>query len=150
MARDPARTYREAAVRGATPIGLIVILYEEVIRSIRGAQRGLRENNIEQKTNSLTHALSVIGHLQVTLNFKDGGDIATNLSHFYNLSRARILEASLALNNELLESIVADFHAIARAWQQADQAIGHSNAGPDDVSRVAQSVETVAAIHGPR
>jgi flagellar biosynthetic protein FliS len=88
---NPARTYRENAVRAASPVGLIVILYEEVVRSLRRAQRGIQQGNIEQRTLGLTHAVRVIGHLQSVLNFDDGGDVARNLSAFYNGARTEIL-----------------------------------------------------------
>jgi len=50
---DPARMYSESAVRGASPLGLIVILYDELIRNIRKAQRAFEAGNVEQRSNSL-------------------------------------------------------------------------------------------------
>ena len=139
--RDPARAYRESAVRGASPVGLIVILYEEVIRSLRRAMRSLQENNIEQKTLALTHALEVISHLQVTLNFKAGGEVANSLSHFYNMARAKIIEANLSLDRGVLESVVTDFSALAQAWQEADKTIGNANISSEDVIRIVSRQE---------
>ena len=48
--KDPARAYRESAVRGASPVGLIVMLYEEVLRTLRRAQRAIQQNDIEART----------------------------------------------------------------------------------------------------
>ena len=79
---DPARMYSESAVRGASPLGLIVILYDELIRNIRKAQRAFEAGNVEQRSNSLRHALEVVGYLHSILNFERGGDVARNLARF--------------------------------------------------------------------
>lgn len=121
--KDVTRAYRESEVRGATPVGLIVILYEEVVRSIRRAQRSLQQNNIEQKTLALTHALEVIGHLHATLDFEHGGDVAKNLSRFYTFSRAKILEANVQSNYQTLEMLANEFASFAQTWRQVDRAV---------------------------
>lgn len=124
--RDPVRAYRESSVRGASPVGLIVILYEEIMRSLRKAMRAVRENNIEDRTQGVNHAIQVIGHLQATLNFEAGGEVAKNLSHFYNLSRTKILEANMRGDAGILEQLVADFLQVASAWQELDRRISAS------------------------
>jgi flagellar secretion chaperone FliS len=121
---DPVRMYRESAVRGATPVGLIVILYEEVIRSLRRGQHSIEQNEIEQRTGGLNQAIRIIGHLQAMLNFDAGGEVARNLSHFYNVARTEILEANRTGDAAALGSLAGDFSALREAWQQTDHALG--------------------------
>jgi flagellar protein FliS len=138
--RDTARFYRESAVRSASPVGLIVILYEETIRSLRKAQRALKQKNIEQRTLELTHAIKVIGHLQSVLDFDRGGAVARNLWAFYNTARTAILSVTHESGNEILESLAADFSNIAQAWQQVDREITASSAGET-------SLTAISAVH---
>jgi len=126
--KDPARFYRESAVRSASPVGLIVILYEEIIRSLRTAQTALKQKNIEQRTLELTHAIKVIGHLQSVLDFERGGAVARNLWNFYNAARTAILGVDRDSGNEILEALAADFSSVAQAWQQVDHEITASSA----------------------
>ncbi|MGA2718858.1 MAG: flagellar export chaperone FliS [Candidatus Acidiferrales bacterium] len=128
---NPARTYRENAVRAASPVGLIVILYEEVVRSLRRAQRGIQQGNIEQRTLGLTHAVRVIGHLQSVLNFDEGGDVARNLSAFYNATRTEILRPGNASADEAIGTLAAGFSTLAETWKQVDREIGDASA-PND------------------
>jgi len=121
--RDPARAYRESIVRGASPVGLIVILYEEIIRSIVRARRALHENNIEQRTLALTHALHVIGHLQAVLNFEKGGKVARHLTLFYTVMQSKILEINIRPTVEALDWLVAEFSKVAEAWQEVDREV---------------------------
>ncbi|MGA8221455.1 MAG: flagellar export chaperone FliS [Candidatus Acidiferrales bacterium] len=126
--RDAARTYREEGVRGASPVGLIVILYQEVHRSILKAQQALLQGNIEQRTTELNHAVEVIGHLQSTLNFEKGGEVAPKLSRFYNVARAKILEANILSSKEILEWLSQEFSAHIEAWQTVDRAVSDQEA----------------------
>jgi flagellar protein FliS len=123
---SPARTYRESVVRGASPVGLVVILYEEVIRSISRAQRALRENNIEQRTLAFTHAIDVIGYLHAILNFEQGGKVARHLALFYTTMQSKIFEANLRPTTEAVEWLAAEFTKVAEAWQEVDRVVSRS------------------------
>jgi flagellar secretion chaperone FliS len=120
---DPARAYRESAVRGASPVGLIVILYEEIIHSMRKAQRALQSGNIEERTRALNHALAVVGHLQGVLNFEKGGQVARDLSIFYDFVRTKILDANVRTDSVAIEWIVAECSTIKQAWEAVDMRI---------------------------
>ena len=120
---DPARMYRESAVRYASPVGLVVILYEEVIRSLRRAHQAFQLNQIEQRCHSLTHAIQVIGHLQGVLDFDKGAEVAQNLSNFYNVARNVIVQCNNSGNGDRLISLAGDFSNLAQAWQQVDHEV---------------------------
>jgi flagellar protein FliS len=124
---NPALYYRESAVRSASPVGLVAILYEEVIRSLRKAQRALRQGDIEQRTMELSHAIRVVGYLQSVLNFEQGGTVARNLSDFYNAARTAMLQANSDGGDSILESLAGDFANLTGAWRQVDQELGYSS-----------------------
>lgn len=126
--RDPARIYRESAVRGASPVGLIVILYEEIVRSIRKAKRAFDAGDIEARGRALTHAIEVIGYLQSILNFEKGGDVARNLSDFYNFMRGKLFQTHIKPTHEDLETMANEFAKLAVSWQQAERSLAETNA----------------------
>jgi len=138
--RDPARAYRESAVRGASPVGLIVILYEEIIHSVRKAQRSLQSGDIEERTHALNHALAVVGHLQGVLNFEKGGQVARDLSMFYGFLRVKILDANVRADNPTMEWIAAECAKIKRAWELVDQQL----AGDQITTDLAEEVPVLA------
>ncbi|HUK54720.1 MAG TPA: flagellar export chaperone FliS [Candidatus Binatia bacterium] len=121
MREDTAKLYREAAVRGASPVGLVVLLYEEALRDLRRALAAVARRDIEERTLSLSHALQVIGYLQSVLNFERGGRVAVQISAFYDFSRSRLLEANLQNSSEILEHLLHEFTETAEAWRQ----VGH-------------------------
>jgi flagellar protein FliS len=134
--RDPARMYRESAVRGATPLGLIVILYDEIVRSIRKAQRAFEAGDIEGRSKELTHTVEVIGYLQSILDFEKGGQVARNLSNFYNLMRGKLMEIHIKPTHEGLEMLAHEFAKVGAAWRQADVATSQPSAGSEGAPEI--------------
>lgn len=132
--RDAARAYRESAVRGASPVGLIVILYEESIRSVRKAQRALQNGNIEERTHALNHAIAVVGHLQGVLDFEKGGLVARDLFVFYSQMRSRLLEANAKADDQIMESIAVEFSKIKEAWQAVEHQISAAESEGDQLA----------------
>ena len=61
---DARSSYREATARGASPVQLVILLYEQAIEDLRRAVLALEKGDIEARTCSLNHALMVIGQLQ--------------------------------------------------------------------------------------
>jgi flagellar biosynthetic protein FliS len=51
--------YREADVRGATAVRLVVLLYEQIIRDLTQAAQAIEQNDIESRTKFINHALLV-------------------------------------------------------------------------------------------
>jgi flagellar protein FliS len=141
---DVARAYRESAVRGASPVGLIVILYEEIIHSMRKAERAVQSGNIEERTRSLNHALAVIGHLQGILNFEKGGQVARDLSTFYDLARTKIMDANMQTDNVAIEWIVRECSVIKQAWERVDMQVSGEQGRADAAEQV--TVETIPAL----
>src|SRR5271155_5270760 len=141
---DAARAYRESAVRGASPVGLIVILYEEIIHSMRKAQRALQSGNIEERTHALNHALAVVGHLQGILNFEKGGQVARDLSTFYDSARTKILEANVKNDSAAIEWIVTQCSVIKQAWALADLELSGKQGRMDAAEAPAEAIPRMA------
>ena len=140
--RDAARMYRESAVRGASPLGLVVILYEEIVRSIRKAKRAFESGDIETRGRSLTHAVEVIGYLQSILNFDKGGQVARDLSQFYNLMRVKLLEVHIQPTPDGLEMLAREFAKVAAAWQQAERLVAQQRASAQAPAAVRIDIPT--------
>ena len=123
---NPARFYRQIATHGASPVGLVVLLYESALESLHCAMEALDANNIEVKTYELDHVLAVIGHLQGSLDLSRGGEVARNLDNFYQIARARILAASSTKSKAILEQLSSQFLSLREAWEQVDRSIASS------------------------
>jgi flagellar secretion chaperone FliS len=110
------RYYREATVAGASPIALVVRLYEKIIEDLREAIKALEQNKIELRTAKINHAILIIGCLDSKLNFAEGGKVAEQLRTFYSALRANLLQAQLKQSKEVLARVITDLLAVREAW----------------------------------
>jgi flagellar protein FliS len=112
-----ARKYRELAVKAATPVGLIILLYDLAIESLARATREIEAGNIEARTAELNHALDVISELQRSLNFEAGGEVARRLTDLYDVARGKILQANIKSSKEIVLGLSGVLTSIREAWQ---------------------------------
>ena len=119
---DAKSSYREAAVRGASPVKLVIFLYEQAIEDLRRAVIALEKGAIEARTRAINHALDVIAQLQGTLDMKRGGEVARNLQQFYHVTRASLIEAQLKQSARILERKIEQLVLVREAWLEVDVA----------------------------
>jgi len=118
---NPRLAYRQAAVETATPLGLVVILYDLVIEDLAKAVAAIGCGDVEARTAAIHHALSVLEQLQGRLDFEKGGDVARQLDRFYSMIRGKMLEAQMKCSREIFEELAALVSDLRRAWKQVEE-----------------------------
>jgi flagellar secretion chaperone FliS len=124
---DARSSYRESTVRGASPVRLVIVLYEQAIEDLRRAVIALDKGAIEVRTREINHALLVIAQLQGSLNMERGGEVARNLARFYGLVRAGLTEAQLKQSSILIERQIAQLTEVHEAWLEVERATGKAD-----------------------
>jgi flagellar protein FliS len=114
-------SYRQTTVQGASPVRLVVLLYEQVIQDLTHAMRSVEKNDIEQRTRQINHALTVLGYLQSTLNFENGGEVAQNLNRLYNVVRAALTKANALMDQRLISEQIDCLLQVREAWLEAEK-----------------------------
>jgi flagellar secretion chaperone FliS len=140
-----ARQYRELAVKSATPVGLIIFLYDFAIEALLRASREIDAGNIEGRTAELNYCLSVISELQRSLNFEQGGDVAKRLTDLYDVSRTKILEANIKSSKEIIERLAQVLASIREAWQVVEK----KNAGKTGAEPAPEAPRMTPAASSP-
>ena len=121
--KNARAAYNDVAVRGATPVGLVILLYEQAIQDLQRALVAIRDNNVEQRTCEMNHALMVIGHLQGTLDRKNGGQIAANLDDFYERFKKNVMTAQAQVSPEMIRKQITDLLELREAWVEVDHTL---------------------------
>ncbi len=119
---NPGFSYRESNVRGATPVRLVICLYEQAIEDLRRAVIAQESGKIEARTREINHALTVIAQLQGSLDMERGGDVAKNLAKFYGLLRLGLAEAQKKQSVILLEEQISQLVEVHEAWLEVERA----------------------------
>jgi flagellar protein FliS len=133
---NPRTAYRENDVRGATAVRLVVLLYEQLVQDLRQALQAIEQNDIELRTKRINHAILVIGHLQSPLDFANGGKVAQDLDHFYNVLRQKLVQVQFHPSQAGLSQQITDLLAVREAWTEVERA---------EKSLVATAVTTAVA-----
>lgn len=118
---NPRLSYQQAAAQGASPLRLVILLYDQVIADLQSALSALARGDIEGRTRMINHAFAVIGCLQGTLNKEQGGRVAEDLDRFYRELRASLLQAQIRQSETGIRRRIADLMKVREAWDQADQ-----------------------------
>ena len=120
---NPRLAYREAAVAGASPVRLVILLYEQAIEDLRRSLAAQKSGDIEARTREINHAILVLGHLEATLDKEQGGRVAQNLQTFYQQMRAGLTEAQVRQSPALLEKQISLLMEVRDAWQEVERSL---------------------------
>jgi flagellar protein FliS len=112
--------YRKSAIEGASPIGLVIVLYDTLWGDFRRAAAAIRDNDIDLRCRELNHALVVLGQLESWVAPASGTELASSLTLFYRYLRAQVMEASVKQSPAVLEAAMELILHVRAAWQQRD------------------------------
>ena len=114
------QAYREGAAQGSTPVGRVVMLYDQLVRDLSRATSAHAAADIARRSDELSHAHTVLGMLQGTLNLERGGEVARNLDRMYDILRGQLLDAQFKASAEILEAPLRVVLLLREAWVEAD------------------------------
>jgi flagellar protein FliS len=112
------QAYRRGAVLAASPIELVVILYDGARRFLRQATAAMNEGQIERAHITLRHAEMIIGHLDGTLDLEQGGDVAQRLRDIYGFCLRHLNKARMDQDAAMVEQVHDLLGDLRAAWSQ--------------------------------
>jgi len=118
---NPRTAYREADVRGASPVRLVVLLYEQMIQDLTQAAQAIEQDDIRLRTKQINHVILIIGHLQSPLDFDNGGKVAKDLDRFYNVLRANLVQVQFHPSKLEICRLITDLLAVREAWIEVER-----------------------------
>jgi flagellar secretion chaperone FliS len=136
---NAALAYGQTASLGASPVGVIVLLYDRLARDIHAAIAAMKSNDIEARSSHINHALLILQQLQGSLDFAAGGAAARQLDTFYSHIRGKLLEAQIRQSPELLLTQARVIAQVRESWAEVERNASRAAAavlpgGPDGLS----------------
>jgi len=112
-----AKVGMETGVLAASPHKLIVMLFDGALTAIGAALTSMRSGNIGDKGKSISKAIMIIDSgLRASLDKKAGGEIAESLDALYEYMSARLLQANLKNEPDILEEVQRLLTELRDAW----------------------------------
>jgi flagellar protein FliS len=111
-------SYQGYGLEGASPVDLVVALYDGIIRFLYAAGDAVDRHDTEGRRAAAKRALDIIIHLQSRLRMDVGGRPAEALSEFYVAIFAQILLASQSVSRQKFEHAIECVRNVRDAWRQ--------------------------------
>ena len=111
------QAYREAAVLTASPVQLVVMLYDGVERFLRQAEVVMGEGVIVQAYDRMQKAEAIIDELLATLD-KSAGQVAERLEAIYVFCKRLLIEARVEKNPAKLAKVRSLLAPLRESWNE--------------------------------
>lgn len=93
--RNPYDSYKKTEINTANQGKLIVMLYDGAIKFLNIALENMSIETYDIVNNNIVKAQDIITELLLSLNMKEGGEIAGNLFNLYMYFKKKLLEANV-------------------------------------------------------
>jgi flagellar secretion chaperone FliS len=104
------------AVEDADPHALVVTLFDAVVGRLAAARMCAESKQTARMAQLLHSAVVLIAELRGSLNLKDGGPLAQNLSALYDYMIRRLMLANLQANCSYMTEVAGLLAEIRSAW----------------------------------
>ncbi len=109
--------YRRGEVMAATPVQLVVMLYDGARRFLRQGAVAMREGEIERAHKRLRNAERIIRHLDGTLDFEQG-ELPQHLRAIYVFCLTHLNAARMSQDAGKVEEVRELLGELREAWSE--------------------------------
>jgi len=106
----------KSTAQEASPYQLVAMLFQKLLDNIATAKGAIAQKNYAKKGSELSNAIAIIGVLEGSLDFEQGGDISNNLASIYLYCSEQLLEASTNNDIEKLNEVAQILIPIKSGW----------------------------------
>ena len=117
METPQTKSYKKLHVETASPVDLVIMLYDRAIVLLDKAKNEISEKQYEEKNSTLGKASDIIFELITILDKDKGGEIATSLSSLYNFVLREITDANSNLNIKALDNAKKILSELRESWE---------------------------------
>lgn len=112
--------YRSVSAHGAVadtdPHALVLTVFDAVIGRLGAARASIEHKEMRRQTNLLHSAVILIAELRGSLDLKNGGALAQNLSDLYEYMTRRLIHANLNGDAGAVTEVLSLLGEIRGAW----------------------------------
>jgi len=114
---NPYRKYQMNSIETASPLMLVLMLYNEAIKMCQQALSEFGKNR-EGVHNKLIKAQKIVTELTIALNMEVGGELAENLKSLYVYIHTQLVQANVEQNADKIQEVLKILTELREAWNQ--------------------------------
>lgn len=114
-----AKTYKNTAIKTATPEQVLLMLYEGAIKAAKLAKAATEKQNIPEKCKQITKVHDIVMELNNSLDHSKSADVAAQLSNLYEFCTSQLLKANMNNDVPALDSVIKILTTLYEGWVAA-------------------------------
>jgi len=138
------KTYQGNQVEGAGPLGLVLLTYDALYKSLGRARMAATNGDFLFEGQQTGRALEALVELSTSLNMEDGGEVAANLSRLYYYMNERLVSEMCSGSVAALDEVMDLTQTLRDAWKSLED----RQRMPVSRPKVTRSMQTVSAYYG--
>ena len=129
--------YRKSAVTTASPLQLVIMLYDGALRFMEAGKHAIRQNDRYGQNENLKKAQRILTELLSTLDADKGGEVAQNLFSLYSYAHSRLVDANLEDDPALIDESIEIVSTLRESWVDLEQQSRNVGIVPEEASGAA-------------
>lgn len=118
MRANAYNIYQQNSINIESPIKLIEMLYEGILKFTSQAKRSIEEEDIEKKVHFINRASDIFTELLNVLDYDRGGEIAHYLTGLYTHQIKLLTQANVENSIEKLDIVIKVTKGLLDAWRE--------------------------------
>ncbi len=108
----------ESRIEAATPHQLVVIMFEELLKSLDAMAAATARKDFGQRGERQAKSLRLLSGLETSLDFDQGGELAVGLARVYREARRLVIAAGRENDARKIAQAREMLGGVAEAWAQ--------------------------------
>jgi flagellar protein FliS len=112
------KAYQGHQVDGSSPLGLVILSYEALYKSLGRARRAIIAGDLAAEADHTGRAIEAIIELATSLDMEKGGKIATSLAALYAYMIRRLNENMCSCSTETVDEVMQLVMTLREGWEE--------------------------------
>ncbi len=112
------KAYQGHQVDGSSPLGLVILSYEALYKSLGHARRAIIAGDLAAEADHTGRAIEAIIELATSLDMEKGGKIATSLAALYAYMIRRLNEGMCSCSTEAVDEVMQLVVTLREGWEE--------------------------------
>ena len=113
--------YRKSSVNGASPVALVVMLYDGCLRFMETGRLAMGRRDLEAQNVALQRAQKIVLELMSALDLRKGGEVASNLMALYSYVLGELVSANCEDKPGGIENAIRTMTELRQGWSELEQ-----------------------------
>ena len=125
--------YRKNQISTSSQGRLIVMMYEGAIRFTSLALESIDKGDMGNQGKYIQKAHDIVNELSLSLDFKNGGDVAPRLESLYQFVLSQLTLANIKSEKKPLQTVLNILNPLLEGWTQLHEV--STNIGQDEAAQ---------------